>query len=302
MHEVAAFVDLENIRYSMLNRWHQEPDPLAWRDKARKYGLIGIARAYADFDQHPPQLRQRLSVAGIEAEHYPVKRYRDRDGSERIRSIADLHMVIDIVDTALGRPNIDTFLFFTGDGDFIRVVAMLTNRLGKRVVICGVPETTSRDLVVAAGDEDSLEVSEVVSSPEVDAALIVRIDEYERSLYGGFLPTQGNLIAWLKQRLEVGLLPTEQIDGKILEFIRQGVLYKQLETSSRGKTLTTTRLRRDHSHVEQVLGPMPVERDRADEADAEDDWDSDREPYRQEAPRAQWGSPVPPGYLPNYPD
>ena len=83
MHEVAAFVDLENIRYSMLNRWHQEPDPLAWRDKARKYGLIGIARAYADFDQHPPQLRQRLNVAGFEAEHYPVKRYRDRDGTER---------------------------------------------------------------------------------------------------------------------------------------------------------------------------------------------------------------------------
>ena len=50
MHEVAAFVDLENIRYSMLNRWHQEPDPLAWRDKARKYGLIGIARADADFE------------------------------------------------------------------------------------------------------------------------------------------------------------------------------------------------------------------------------------------------------------
>ena len=162
MDEVAAFVDLENIRYSMLNRWHQEPDPLAWRDKARSYGLIGLARAYADFDQHPPQLRQRLNVAGIEAEHYPVKRYRDRDGTERIRSIADLHMVIDIVDTALGRPNIGTFLFFTGDGDFIRVVAMLRNRLGKRVVICGVPETTSRDLVISAGEEDMLDVSEVV--------------------------------------------------------------------------------------------------------------------------------------------
>ncbi|MFN8524991.1 MAG: NYN domain-containing protein [Chloroflexota bacterium] len=254
MHEVAVFVDLENIRYSMLNRWHQEPDPLVWRDKARKYGLIGIARAYADFDQHPPQLRQRLSVAGFEAEHYAVKRYRDRDGSERIRSIADLHMVIDIVDTALGRPNIDTFLFFTGDGDFIRVVAMLTNRLGKRVVICGVPETTSRDLVVAAGEEDPLDVTEVVSSPEVDDALISRIDEYEDSLYGGFLPTQGNLISWLKQRLEVGILPTEQIDGKILEFIRQGILYKQLETSSRGKTLTTTRLRRDHPTVARLLG------------------------------------------------
>ncbi len=254
MNEVAVFIDLENIRYSMLNRWHQEPDPLTWRDKARKYGLIGMARAYADFEQHPPQLRQRLSVAGIEAEHYPVKRYRDRDGSERLRSIADLHMVIDIVDTALGRPNIDTFLFFTGDGDFIRVVAMLTNRLGKRVIICGVPDTTSRDLVVAAGDEDLLDVSEVVSSPEIDAALVARIDDYERSLYGGFLPTQGNLIGWLKQRLDLGRLPHEQIDGKVLEFIRQGLLYKQLETSSRGKTLTTTRLRRDHPMVRDVLG------------------------------------------------
>ncbi len=254
MHEVAAFVDLENVRYSMLNRWHQEPDPLAWRDKAREYGLIGIARAYADFDQHPPQLRQRLNVAGFEAEHYAVKRFRDRDGSERIRSIADLHMVIDIVDTALGRPTIDTFLFFTGDGDFIRVVAMLRNRLGKRVVICGVPETTSRDLVSAAGEEDALEVSEVVSSPAVDAALISRIEEFEQSLYGGFLPTQGNLIGWLKQRLELSVLPTEQVDGKVLEFIRRGVLYKQLETSSRGKMLTTTRLRRDHPEVMEVLG------------------------------------------------
>lgn len=263
MDEVAVFIDLENIRYSMLNRWHQEPDPLSWRDKARKYGLIGMARAYADFDQHPPQLRQRLSVAGIEAEHYPVKRYRDRDGSERLRSIADLHMVIDIVDTALGRPNIDTFLFFTGDGDFIRVVAMLTNRLGKRVVICGVPDTTSRDLVVAAGDEDLLEVSEVVSSPEIDAALVARIDDYERSLYGGFLPTQGNLINWLKQRPDLGRLPHEQIDGKVLEFIRQGLLYKQLETSSRGKTLTTTRLRRDHPMVRDVLGEPCDELDHA---------------------------------------
>src|SRR3954453_9215630 len=115
MHEVAAFVDLENIRYSMLNRWHQEPDPLAWRDKARKYGLIGIARAYADFEQHPPQLRQRLNVAGFEADHYPVKPCRDRDGTEPIRTIADPHMVTDIVEPALGRPNVDSCLFLPGN-------------------------------------------------------------------------------------------------------------------------------------------------------------------------------------------
>ena len=53
--EVAAFVDFENIRYSSINSFGREPDPLAWRDKALKYGLMAVARAYADFDQHPPR-------------------------------------------------------------------------------------------------------------------------------------------------------------------------------------------------------------------------------------------------------
>ena len=32
--EVAVFVDLENIRYSTINSFGREPDPLVWRDKA----------------------------------------------------------------------------------------------------------------------------------------------------------------------------------------------------------------------------------------------------------------------------
>ena len=51
--EVAVFVDLENIRYSTINSFGREPDPLVWRDKALNYGLMAVARAYADFDQHP---------------------------------------------------------------------------------------------------------------------------------------------------------------------------------------------------------------------------------------------------------
>jgi len=141
-----------------------------------------------------------------------------------------------------------------------------------------VSDTTSHVLVVADGDEDSLEVSEVVSSPEMDITLICRVDEYEQSLYGGFLPTQGNLIAWLKQRLEVGLLPSEQVDGKILEFIRQGVLYKQLETSSRGKTLTTTRLRREHPLVEQALGSGSLDGEQSAGGD-------ETQEYRHQMPR-----------------
>ena len=69
--EVAVFVDYENIRYSTINSYGREPDPVAWRDKALKYGLMAVAKAYADFDQHPAQARTRLDVAGFEAQHYP---------------------------------------------------------------------------------------------------------------------------------------------------------------------------------------------------------------------------------------
>ena len=63
--EVAAFVDFENIRYSTINSFGREPDPMAWRDKTLRYGLMAVARAYADFDQHPPAVRTRLDVAGF---------------------------------------------------------------------------------------------------------------------------------------------------------------------------------------------------------------------------------------------
>jgi hypothetical protein len=104
--EVAAFVDFENIRYSSINSFGREPDPIAWRDMALKYGLMAVARAYADFDQHPPQVRMRLDVAGFEAQHYPAKRSADGMGREKIQSRADLNFVIDVINTALTRPDI----------------------------------------------------------------------------------------------------------------------------------------------------------------------------------------------------
>src|SRR5690242_20740643 len=94
--EVAVFVDFENIRYSTINSFGREPDPLTWRDKALKYGLMSVARAYADFDQHPPQVRTRLDVAGFELHHYPAKKTVDSHGREKLASRSDLNLVIDL--------------------------------------------------------------------------------------------------------------------------------------------------------------------------------------------------------------
>ncbi|HYI24782.1 MAG TPA: NYN domain-containing protein, partial [Thermomicrobiales bacterium] len=207
--EVAAFVDFENIRYSTINSFGREPDPIAWRDKALKYGLMSVARAYADFDQHPSQARTRLDVAGFESQHYPAKRTTDSHGREKYASRSDLNLVVDIINTALVRPDIQTFLLFTGDKDFIRLVTTLRNRLGRRVVICGVPGSVSPDLVAAAGEEDPLEIAQ---SADVDVTVIQAIDAYVQQLHEGFVPTQSHMSRTLWRFLDRNALPSEHIE------------------------------------------------------------------------------------------
>lgn len=249
--ELAVFVDFENIRYSTINSFGREPDPLLWRDMAMKHGLMGVARAYADFDQHPEAVRTRLDVAGFEAFHYSAKRVTDATGRERYTSRSDLNMAVDIINTALARPDINTFMIFSGDKDFIRLVTTLRNRLGKRVIIAGVPGSVSPELVAAAGESDLIEME---PSADVDAAVIEAIDTYIRQLHDGFVPTQSHMSRTLWRFLDRSLLPSEHIEAKVMEFLRKGVLTKRQTINGQGQELVTTELNPEHPLVVQVLG------------------------------------------------
>jgi uncharacterized LabA/DUF88 family protein len=248
--EVAAFVDFENIRYSSINSFGREPDPIAWRDKTLKYGLMAVARAYADFDQHPPQVRMRLDVAGFEAQHYPAKRTSDGMGREKIQSRADLNFVVDVINTALARPDIETFLLFTGDKDFIRLVTTLRNRLGKKVVICGVPGSVSPDLVAAAGSEDALQFPQ---SADIDRQFVQAIDAYVRQLHDGFVPTQSHMSRTLWRFVDRSILPSEHIEAKVMEFLRKGILTKRQTINGQGQELVMTELNPVHPLVQEAL-------------------------------------------------
>jgi uncharacterized LabA/DUF88 family protein len=248
--DVAVFVDFENIRYSTINSFGREPDPIMWRDKALKYGLMGVARAYADFEQHPPAVRNRLDIAGFEAQHYPSKRTFDQQGREKIQSRSDLNLVIDLINTALTRPDIKTFILFTGDKDFIRIVTMLRNRLGKRVIISGVPGSISPDLVAAAGEEDPIQMS---LSPDIDLAVIRAIDTYIRQLHEGFVPTQSHMSRTLWRFLDRNLLPSEHIEAKVMEFLRKGILTKRQTVNGQNQELVTTELNPEHPLVQEAL-------------------------------------------------
>ena len=150
---VGLFIDFDNVRYSLLNERGKEIDPRDLMNKAKRYGRVVAAKAYADFSEHPPEFRRSLEVAGIDVRDIP------KGGgirSKSKKSSPEIAMVLDVFELLLDRPSIGTLILMTGDRDLIRLVTMARHRFGKRVVISGVPETVSRDLAAAADALDPL--------------------------------------------------------------------------------------------------------------------------------------------------
>ena len=153
-NEVALFVDFENIRESIRSTYGTEIQPALLMEKARKYGFVHIARAYADFDGMSDEVQRELRVAGLTPVHAASHVVGDRR-----RSAADLDLLIDLIETLLDRATIPTVMIMSGDRDFLRLVTMARNRFGKEVVLSGVPGTVSADLIDAAGGNfDPLEI------------------------------------------------------------------------------------------------------------------------------------------------
>lgn len=158
---VCLFIDFDNIRYSLLNERGEDVNPRELMDKAKKYGRVVAAKAYADFSEHPPEFRRSLEVAGIDVRDIPkggvVK-------NKSKKSSPEIAMVLDIFEFLLDKPDVHTLIMMTGDRDLIRMVTMARHRFNKQIVICGVPEAISRDLAAAADILDPLR-------PNIDAAL-----------------------------------------------------------------------------------------------------------------------------------
>ena len=154
--EAAVFIDLENLRYGMLNNFGQEPDISAIVEKAKEYGRLTLMKAYADFAEHPKEIQDQLHIAGIEAINVPVKRRTAmRNGAEveRVKNAADMFMALDAVAEAVRTDSAEkrkTFVLVTGDGDFTNLVTHLKNTFGQIVAILSVPGTVAPNLQQAA--------------------------------------------------------------------------------------------------------------------------------------------------------
>ena len=81
--EIALFIDFENIRYSLINVQHREPDPQELIAQARRFGTVMVARAYADWSRQPEFFKGSLMAAMIDRVDCPAKvreRFRQNPG------------------------------------------------------------------------------------------------------------------------------------------------------------------------------------------------------------------------------
>ena len=240
--QVACFLDVENIRYSLNQRGHElSPEQVA--EKGLKYGLLSVARAYADFSRHPEMIRRGLVAAGFDITDVPLKQLPDGG----TKGSADFYMLMDIIDTVLDRPQIETMILMTGDGDFVQVTARLKNRFGKRVIVSGVPGSTSADLLASASISDPFEVEERDTRP----ALI-------ETIAGLKTPRSG---IWTFKYIEGGVkynaarlaIPENRVPHLLTDLKEEGVLKTKVTIAPDGREVTETFLDREHPFVQQVL-------------------------------------------------
>jgi uncharacterized LabA/DUF88 family protein len=148
--DLAIFIDWENIYISTVTEYGAKPNVSAILEKAREYGRIVSAMAYADwtdgdFRDAPPTLYSNgISPRYISARYFPGGRSQKR----RTNSI-DVMLAVECSDFLHAHPQVGTYVLVTGDGDFIPLVNLLRSR-GKRVVVIGVSEATSYHLIETA--------------------------------------------------------------------------------------------------------------------------------------------------------
>jgi len=257
--EVALFVDFENIRYSVLNTYHRELSGSLLMEIGRNHGLVTLARAYADFEEHPERVQRDLQVSGITAVNVSSLQVGDRP-----KGGADLEMLCDMFETLLDRPNVSAFLLMTGDRRFIRMVTMIRNRYGKDVIIAGVRGSVSNDLIEAAGGNfEPLEFEPVAAEQKRDA-FVRFVDRLERSK--PFITFK-----YVAAAMTTSIEFPGMAEDEAREYVAQAIEESMLRKEQRPDGYRVLLLNREHEEVCEVLGTDERTRGEEDGDDYDDD-------------------------------
>lgn len=149
--DVALFLDFENVYISVRQVYNQNPNFEAITEKAEEYGRVIISRAYADWYRWQ-RITNALYANGIEPVYVPTYYYgQNPQHANAIKNSVDIHLVIDAMRTLYTHSNIETYVFVTGDRDFIPLMNAI-RQYGKECIVIGVAEAASSHLAQSADE------------------------------------------------------------------------------------------------------------------------------------------------------
>ena len=137
----ALLIDFDNVTMGIRSNLGQELRNFLDSDIIR--GKVAVQRAYADWRRYP-QYIVPLSESSIDLIFAPAY------GSSK-KNATDIRLAIDALELVFTRPEIATFILFSGDSDFSSLVLKL-KEYGKYVIGVGLQESAS-DILVQNCDE-----------------------------------------------------------------------------------------------------------------------------------------------------
>ena len=149
-----AFVDYEHWYYSYRKMFHIQTDVLSWRKELDERFQVEDVMVFGDF-----------SYAGINDDLNKLRTITNsvistaQPRAIHKKDMTDFVMLDYIYQAAALRPQISTYILFTGDGHFQSIVKYLVQKLGKRVIVYGVLGATSARLKDVASETHELPTS-----------------------------------------------------------------------------------------------------------------------------------------------
>ena len=219
--KVALFVDYENLFYSMHNKFQCQPDPMELINIALRYGQITFARAYGDFEKN---VYIKGEVPKLRASSFEVVHTRTEMVGGKEKSFTDFKILEDLFVFKEENRDVNSILLATGDGHFSNIVARMKIRDGKKVVVAGVKGSISRELQMAAGKEDVIEISGFEFEVDVEHLKKFISAQEERYRYLTFIRTACAYLESLNVPVEQRDFYQKKIIGAMNKLIEAGEL------------------------------------------------------------------------------
>lgn len=218
---IAIFVDYENLFYSMYNMFQTQPDPMEFIRIANLYGQIALARAYGDFEKNP---YIKNEVPKLRAASFELVHTRTEVVGGKEKSYTDFKIVEDLFVFKEENRDVENIILATGDGHFSNIVARLKIRDNKRVIIAGVKGSISRELQMAAGNIDVIQVSGISYDVDVDDLKQFILMQEERYRYLTFIRTAQAYVEKLGVPVEFGSCYRKKVIMAMNRLIDEGYL------------------------------------------------------------------------------